>query len=304
MSKRLLKFTFTGTPIRADKFLAKKLKEEGISREVIQKLIKSGKLKVSSQIIKKSSYLLEGEKEIEIELDYDFLPPLEIEAEEVPLEIIWEDDHLIVVNKPRGIVVHPASGNWKGTLLSGLLYKNKKLAPSENLRPGIVHRLDKVTSGLLLVAKTTQALTLLSEQFRERKIQKEYHALCEGRLPSSKGRVDVPLKSSPQERKIRPDKSGKEAITEFEVKKYFPATDLSYVYLYPKTGRTHQLRVHMSFIGNPILGDKLYGAKKEFSSEGVALHAYKISFYHPHTKKEMEFSAPEPEDMKGLLRDS
>lgn len=271
-----------------------------LSRAYIQKLIEEGYVKIETKKVKASFKVKRGQTIMVI------IPPnepLELEPQEVPFEILYEDEDLAVIYKPAGIVVHPAPGHKEGTLVHGLLLKLKNLSGiGGKLRPGIVHRLDKDTSGLMLVAKNDLTHQALVEAFKNRKIQKTYLALLYEKIFPAKGRIEKPIGRHPKFRKkMAVVKEGKPAFTEYEVLKYLKRASL--VSAKPITGRTHQLRVHFSFLGHPILGDPLYGGLKPNlpKPKRVMLHAWKISFFHPGLKKDLFFEREPPEDFKHYL---
>lgn len=275
---------------------------DGISRAMIQALIDDGKVTVNGKNIK-SNYKVKSGDNIEIILD----DPKEanIEAEDIPLDIVYEDKHLLVVNKPQGMVVHPAPGNYTGTLVNALMHHCKDNLSGINgvLRPGIVHRIDKDTSGLLLVAKTDEAHASLSEQIQKKTVKREYICVVEGLIKSKKGVIDAPIGRHHLNRlkmAVTPTNS-KHAVTHFEVIEYFRNSTLVKCVL--ETGRTHQIRVHMQYIGHGVMGDPLYLKKNSRNLPGQALHARCIGFIHPATKEYMEFCAPEPEVFKKLVED-
>jgi len=310
----LLKATGQDKGQRLDLFLAGK--ELNLSRSRIQKLIEEGKITVDDKKVK-SHYKIKGDEKILIEIP----PPerLSLEPQDIPLDIIYEDKDLLVVNKPAGMVVHPAAGNYKNTLVNALLFHCKDLSGINGvLRPGVVHRLDKNTSGLLVAAKNDFAHTNLAGQLKDRTLTREYAALCWGNLPKEKGVVETLIGRSGGDRKMMTvvKQKGREAVTEYEVLERFPLGD--YLKIKLKTGRTHQIRVHFLYLNHPIMGDPEYGGRKKHlgmikeSLKGQAnqalklidrqaLHARKIGFVHPRTEKYMEFESELPEDMKGLL---
>jgi 23S rRNA pseudouridine1911/1915/1917 synthase len=299
---------------RLDLFLAGK--ELNLSRSRIQKLIEEGKITVQDKKAK-SHYKIKGEEKILIEIP----PPegLSLEPQDIPLNIVYEDKDLLVVNKPAGMVVHPAAGNYKNTLVNALLFHCKDLSGINGvLRPGIVHRLDKNTSGLLVVAKNDFAHNNLAGQLKNRTLTREYAALCWGNLPKEKSVVETLIGRSSGDGKMMTvvKQKGREAITEYEVLERFPLGDFLRIKL--KTGRTHQIRVHFLYLNHPIMGDPEYGGRKKHlgmimqSLKGQAnqalkiidrqaLHARKIGFVHPRTGKYLEFESELPGDMKGLL---
>ncbi|NOT11855.1 MAG: 23S rRNA pseudouridine(1911/1915/1917) synthase RluD [Methylococcaceae bacterium] len=277
------------------------------SRSKLQTWIKTGRVVVNDLILKAKDKLDGGEI---ITLDAEPEVVVVSEAEEIPLDIIYEDDSLLIVNKPAGLVVHPAVGNWSGTLLNALLNHDKNL---ETLpRAGIVHRIDKETSGLLMIAKTLQAHNSLTQQLQEREITREYLAISKGRMTAG-GTVDEPLARHPTDRKRYTVKeSGKEAVTHYRVVQRF--THHTYIQLKLETGRTHQIRVHMAHIRYPLLGDPVYGGRfqmppncserleKELRSfKRQALHAAKLGLIHPVTGDYCEWEQSLPLDMANLL---
>ena len=301
--------------IRLDLFLIKYIKD--ISRNKIQKLINNGFVKVDDYIVK-PSFKLKGNENIIIEEEITEKPH-DIIKENIPIDILYEDDDLVVINKPAGLVVHPGAGNYSGTLLNGLLYHFDKLSLKDSIRPGIVHRLDKYTSGVILVAKTDKTHYNLSEQFANRKIKKIYRAIVWGDISDS-GEIESFIKRDRTNRvKFMIDKSnGRSAFTKFKKLNY--ARPFSYVELYPRTGRTHQLRVHLNSINHPIILDELYaGGEKRSASfhpdckavirsifkkiNRFALHAHSIEFEHPTTKKKNEFEAPIPSDFQSIIHE-
>ncbi|HEY4832671.1 MAG TPA: RluA family pseudouridine synthase [Waddliaceae bacterium] len=284
--------------MRLDQFLICRFPD--YSRAYFQTLIKDNLVLVNSECVKKATKLEEGD---EIEIEFAATSEISIHPEPIPLAILYEDDHLLAINKPPGMVVHPAVGNWTGTFVNALLYHCTQLTTNDSLRPGIVHRLDKETSGLLLAAKDDLTHRRLVEAFALRNIHKEYLAISIGnpgkqQIVGNIGRHPVRRK----EMAVLNDK-GKAASTSCETIIYNES--LSLVKLLPYTGRTHQLRIHMKSIGFPILGDGIYGsvaANKKFGAKRQLLHAYHLRFLHPITKKEIELKAPIPEDMNKFIQ--
>ncbi len=284
---------------RLDKFLADYF-EKDFSRVFLQKLLKNGKVLLNGQIPKRHQKVSAGEA-VEI-----IIPALEesvILAQKIPLSIVYEDKHLLVVNKPQGMVTHPAPGNYTGTLVNALLAHCKDLSGINGvLKPGIVHRLDKGTSGLLLVAKTDDAHKKLAEQFKDKTTKRVYLALVDGNVELDNGTVELPIGRSARDRKKMAvkfdDESSREAITHYKVIKRFG--DFTLLECRLGTGRTHQIRVHLSYIGHPILGDEKYGTKGNFKMP--MLHAATIGFIHPATKKFMEFSSKPPKEMADIIK--
>jgi 23S rRNA pseudouridine1911/1915/1917 synthase len=281
---------------RIDKYLVKKVH---LSRSQIQDLIDKGYIKVNGVKVK-SSYKVKPGDIINV-----IIPPPEdtdIIPKDIPIQIIYEDNDLLVVNKPRGMVVHPAHGHYQDTLVNALLYKVKDLSGiGGELRPGIVHRLDKDTTGLLVVAKNDFSHQKLSEQLKNRTLKRVYWALCEGEIPWDEKRVELPMARHPVYRKkMAIVYGGKISITNFKVLERFKGYTLVSASL--ETGRTHQVRLHLSHLGFPIVGDEIYGRiDKRFGIKGQLLHAKEISFIHPRTSERMSFSAPLPSDFERVL---
>ena len=286
--------------IRLDKVLT--ILQNDLTRTMLQKLISEEKILVNGKA-EKASYKTKENDVIEIP---EIIIPKEIElkAEDIPIDIIYEDDDIIVVNKPKGMVVHPANGNPDGTLVNALMNicKDSLSGIGGEIRPGIVHRIDKDTSGLLIVAKNDKAHLCLSEQIKNREITKKYVALVRGVIKENDATIDMPIGRSTKDRKkIAVRKEGKKAVTHFKVLQRFNG----YTYLDIKidTGRTHQIRVHLSEIGYPIVGDTVYSnGKNPFGVEGQMLHAKSLDFKHPITKEQMHLEAPLPEYFKNVLK--
>ena len=270
-----------------------------ISRSMLQKLISEQKITVNGKFAAKSYLVKTGDI---IEIDVPEPVELDVVSENIPVEIVYQDEHLLVVNKPKGMVVHPAAGNYSGTLVNALLYHCKGQLSSINgvIRPGIVHRIDKNTSGLLIVAKTDKAHVGLAEQIKEHTFTREYHAVVCGRLKEPAGIIEAPIGRHHVERKKMcvTEKNSKEAKTEYTVLEEF--NNYSYVKLKLFTGRTHQIRVHMSYIGHPVFGDDVYGKPSKYC-EGQCLHAKKIGFIHPIDGKYYEFDSELPDYFKFVL---
>ncbi len=284
---------------RLDKILAKVLHTAG-SRTYFQYLIDEGKVLLNGAVAKKRTILNAGD---EVEVEFILTPELTLKAENIPLDILYEDESLLIVNKPAGMVVHPAPGNWNGTFVNALLYYCRdKLTVDHPIRPGIVHRLDKDTSGVLIAAKTAVAQQKLIEMFAGRRIHKEYVAICHGN-PGA-GSVDAPIGRHPKLRQVMcvlPE-GGRQAITHYRTLKSHQTA--SFVHLEIPTGRTHQIRVHMKHRGMPVLGDPVYGIDSlnaRLHLERQMLHAYRVTFDHPITKKSLTVTAPLPHDMVKLL---
>ncbi|KYH29792.1 MULTISPECIES: RluA family pseudouridine synthase [Clostridium] len=283
---------------RLDVFLSKKYEDK--SRSYIQKLIEEEKIKVNDKI-KKSNYKLRLNDVITVNIPET--QELVVEPENIPLNILYEDEDIIVVNKPQGMVVHPAPGNYNGTLVNALLYHCKDLSGINGVaRPGIVHRIDKDTSGILVVAKNDRAHKKLAEQLKEHTMKREYIALLEGRLKSDEGTIDKPIGRNPKDRlKMGVVEGGKKAVTHYKVLERYEKNTLVKCIL--ETGRTHQIRVHMSYIGYPLVGDPIYGFKRsKFSLNGQMLHAKKLGFIHPSSGEYMEFESDLPDYFKEVLR--
>ena len=282
---------------RLDKAAALK---SGISRGLIQDMINDGHVLVNGKG-EKNKYILKLNDVIEIIKREP--KSLELEAKDLNIEIVYEDDDVAVVYKPEGMVVHPANGNNEGTLVNGLLYEmdiNDTI--NDVKRPGIVHRIDKDTSGLLMIAKNDLALKSLSAQLKEHSCNRLYVALVYGEIAENKGRIDAPIGRDPLDRKkMAVVAGGKEAVTNFRVLERFKGFTLIECKL--ETGRTHQIRVHMKYIGHPLVGDKVYGPKRVIGETGQFLHAKTIGFVHPRTKEYMEINAPLPDYFEKILRD-
>lgn len=287
--------------VRIDAWLSGKMEE--YSRSYIQKLCQDGNIKVNGAPVKSNYKLKTGDK---VTVEIPEAEVLQVTAEEIPLAIVYEDEHIIVINKPKGMVVHPAAGNYSGTLVNALMKHCGDSLSDINgvIRPGIVHRIDKDTSGLLVVAKNNHAHEFLSKKLKTHDIKREYIALVEGIIYENSGKIDAPIGRHPVDRKKMSVnlKSGRHAVTHFKVVERFPAA--TYLELKLETGRTHQIRVHMSYINHPIIGDEVYGRKKQrFDTQGQVLHARKLTFEHPATGELMEFETPVPEYFKKLLED-
>ena len=283
---------------RIDKYLSNKI--EGKSRSFIQGLIDSELVKVNNKEIK-SNYKLRKNDIVEIIMPEPI--ELNVKAEEMQLDIIYEDKDIIVINKPQGVVVHPAPGNYSGTLVNGLLYHCKDLSGINGvIRPGIVHRIDKDTSGILVIAKNDEAHNILAEQFKEHSIKREYYALVEGKFSKLEGTIDKPIGRNKKDRlKMGIVDDGKKAITHYRVLEQYD-NNMSLIKCNLETGRTHQIRVHMASINHPLVGDPLYGSKKQkFKLNGQVLHAKTLGFIHPTTNRYMEFESELPKYYMELL---
>lgn len=285
--------------IRIDVWLPEKL--EGFSRSHIQKLIGDRQVEVNGNIVK-SNYKLKRGDQVFVKVPAP--EKLDVEAEDIHIHVLYEDDHILVVDKPKGMVVHPAAGNYTGTLVNALMHYSEGQLSDINgvIRPGIVHRIDKDTSGVLVVAKSNIAHEKLSEKLKDHDIKRVYIALAEGIIREEAGKIDAPIGRHPVERKKMAvnTKNGRRAVTHFKVKERF--ADATYIEVTLETGRTHQIRVHMAYIGHPVIGDEVYGRKKQkHDVQGQALHAKMLGFHHPITNEYMEFESPVPEYFKLLL---
>jgi 23S rRNA pseudouridine1911/1915/1917 synthase len=284
---------------RLDRFLRQELPEH--SRVFLQKLLEQGDARVNGRTAKASYTVRAGDKVV---VEIPPLRILETQPEDIPLDVLFEDDDLIVVNKPAGLVVHPAAGNQEHTLVNALLHHCRGgLAGIGGVeRPGIVHRLDKGTSGCIVVAKTDFAHQALVAQFKSRGVKKVYHAVCWGKFERASGRIETVIGRSERDRKKMSARvaRGRNAVTDYRVLKQF--AEFTLVELHIHTGRTHQIRVHMAHIGHPIVGDGTYGRARQtnISVARPLLHAYKLGFTHPRSQQFVEFTAPVPEDMVRL----
>lgn len=286
---------------RIDKYIHEQIPE--LSRSYIQQLIKQGNIRVNGASCK-TNYQLKPEDRIEIQYE----EPKELEAlpENIPLDIVYEDNSIIIVNKPKNMVVHPAAGHESGTLVNALLYHCRDSLSTINgvIRPGIVHRIDQDTTGLLVVCKNDQAHKCLAEQLKVHSITRKYHAICYGCFKEPEGTVDAPIGRHPVDRKKMAvnRKNGREAVTHYRVLQTLQ-NQYSYIECTLETGRTHQIRVHMASIGHPILGDAIYGpAKSKIKGlQGQTLHAKTLGFIHPDTGKYVEFDSELPEYFQELL---
>lgn len=286
---------------RLDAFLVSQFESESITRSYIQKLIGQGLVKVDWAEVK-SGFKLKSGMSIEVNIPEPYTP--KIEPQDIPLDIVFEDDDIIVINKPKDLVVHPAAGNWEGTLVNALLYHCKDSLSDINgvIRPGIVHRIDKDTTGLLVVAKNNIAHLKLSTQLKQHQIQRIYEAIVDGKVKDDSGRISAPIGRHPTNRKKMAVniKNGRPAVTHYKVIEYYKG--YTHIQLELETGRTHQIRVHMASIGHPVTGDLVYGkACKLMDTEGQALHARFLKLTHPVSEREMIFEAPLPDYFSGLL---
>jgi 23S rRNA pseudouridine1911/1915/1917 synthase len=284
---------------RIDVYISMSL--EDMSRNSVQKLIVDGRVTVNEKIVR-SNYKTKINDEIKIIIPEPEL--LDVKAENIDLSIVYEDDDLAVINKPQGMVVHPAAGHYGGTLVNGLMYHLKNLSSINGvMRPGIVHRLDKNTSGLMLVAKNDKSHNFLANCLKDHSINRIYYALVEGNVKDDTGKVDAPLGRSEKDRKKRAvtSKNSKNAVTNYQVVKRYGKYTLLKLKL--ETGRTHQIRVHMKYIGHAVVGDDVYGSKlNKFGLEGQLLHSKSVGFIHPTTKEYMEFDSELPEYFQRVLK--
>ena len=284
--------------VRLDVYITDKNKD--LSRTMVQKLIEEGSIKVNGNI-KKLSYKVQLNDEISICIPK--AKETDLKPQEIPIEVVYEDDDIIVVNKPKGLVVHPANGNPDGTLVNAIMAMCKESLSGigGELRPGIVHRLDKDTSGLLIVAKNDKAHINMSEQIKNRQVTKKYIALVRGVIQEDDATIDMPIGRSTKDRKkMAVTKNGKQAVTHFKVLKRYPKYTLLEVKI--DTGRTHQIRVHMADFGHPVVGDMVYSnGKNDFGIQGQMLHAKSLDFKHPITGKQMHLEAELPQYFKSIL---
>jgi len=282
---------------RLDVYLADQLEE--LSRSASQNLIKQGRVLVDGASVKASYRVKEGD---ELVIEVPQLKPVSLVPQNLPLPIIYQDDDLVVVEKPKGMVVHPAHGNWENTMVNALMYHIRDLSGiNGELRPGIVHRLDKDTSGVMVVAKNDAAHRNLAEQIRLHTIRREYIALVHGTIQENLGSIEAPIGRSKLDRKkmaVTPE--GRHAISNYEVIERY--VDYTLVKVQLLTGRTHQIRVHFAYIKHPVVGDPLYGpAKKNLGLQSQALHAYLLGFNHPRSNEYMEFTSDMPGYMQELI---
>lgn len=288
------------TDRRLDKVLSEYF--DGYSRSFIKKLFDDGLILVDSKAVKPSYKVKKGDM---IDISVPDPVSIDIEPEDIALDIIYEDDDVILVNKPKGMVVHPAPGHYSGTLVNGLMYHFGSSLSGINgeFRPGIVHRIDMDTTGVLVVCKNDNAHRALSEQLHEHSITRKYYAIVHGNIADDEGTVDAPIGRSPKDRKKMAinTRNGRRAVTHYRVLERFGGR-YTYIECQLETGRTHQIRVHMASIGHPILGDEVYGPKKcPYKLQGQTLHAGVLGFIHPSTGEYVEFKAELPEYFKELL---
>lgn len=300
--------------LRLDVFCTHKI--EGFSRSFFTKLASSDNITINGKPAKASHKVKPGEQVV---IRMACPPPIEAAPEDIPLTIVFEDEHLLVIDKPAGMVCHPAAGNYTGTMINALLHYFEGLKNfSDKLRPGLVHRLDKDTSGLLVVAKTEPALAKLQTALKNREIERIYTAVVWGKLPSAKGEIDLPLGRAREDRKKMKvfGQGQRDALTYYEVQKKYGIGELLRIKL--GTGRTHQIRVHLSYFGNPVMGDPTYGGRAKAVQKltgknrqlGMrilgtisrqALHATRLSFDHPVTREHLSFDCPPPDDIRAIL---
>ena len=294
-------------PKRLDVFLVNR--ERDISRSALQRLIELGRIRINDQVVKPSQKIKPGDR---ITMDVPKPEPLELKGEAIPLDILFEDEHLLVLNKPAGIVVHPAPGNWTGTLVNALLHHFQTSGGTISTiggkeRPGLVHRLDKETSGVMVIAKTDRAHRHLAAQFKQHSITRVYEAVIFGVPKKGHGMIELAIGRDTKERKKFSSRTSKpkESVTEYQVDRRF-GKRAAHVSLHPRTGRTHQLRVHLKALGHPILGDPTYGGRKVCDIEGidiprVMLHARTLGFQHPQSGAFQEYTRPAPPDMHEVM---
>ena len=284
---------------RIDKFINEQMAD--ISRSYIQKLIKDDLVTVDLRPVKANYKVKEGDR---VEVTLPEPVSLDIEPENIPLDIIYEDEDVLLVNKPKDMVVHPSAGHMDGTLVNALLYHCKDSLSSINgvMRPGIVHRIDKDTTGLLIICKNDKAHNCIAEQLKVHSITRRYHAIVWNNLSEDEGKIDAPIGRHPIDRKRMAVnyKNGKSAVTHYKVLERFGK--YTYIECTLETGRTHQIRVHMTSIGHPLIGDTVYGSDRQpFKTQGQVLHAKVFGFVHPTTGKYMEFETPLPEYFEAIL---
>ncbi len=294
---------------RLDVFLVNR--ERDLSRSALQRLIALGRIRVNDEVVRPSHKIRPGDK---ITIDVPKAEPLELKGEAIAIDVLFEDDVLLVLNKPAGIVVHPAPGNWTGTLVNALLHHFKTSGGTVSTvggkeRPGLVHRLDKDTSGIMVVAKTDEAHRALAAQFKSHNISRVYEALIWGVPRKSHGLIQLAIGRDTKERKKFSSRTAnpKDSVTEYTVDQLY-GNEAAHVLLYPRTGRTHQLRVHLSSLGHPILGDQSYGGRKvcvihQIEVPRVMLHARTLGFKHPTTGEACEFTKHYPQDMEAVTND-
>ena len=288
-----MKYQVKQNDVRLDNYLAEVME---VSRSQVTKMIKAKEVLVNDKVVKPGFMLKEDDSIVVNHVDEEGVKP-----EKMDLDIVYEDDDAIVVNKANGVVVHPGAGNHSGTLVNGLLYHTKLSDVNGDVRPGIVHRIDAYTTGLLMIAKNNRAHEILAKELAEKKTYRKYVALVWGVIESDTGEIDAPIGRSKNDRKkmaVRAD--GKEAITHFKVLKRYDKATL--IELRLETGRTHQIRVHMNYIGHPVVNDSVYGNRKLFDDTGQCLHAKELGFVHPTTGEYMQFDSELPECFTNILK--
>ena len=283
--------------VRLDQYLTDEL---NISRSKVQKLIKDGNILVNDKKVN-ASYIVKINDNIEVNDDLDF--SIDIKEEDIPLDIVYEDEYLLIINKKSGMVVHPAPGNYTGTMVNALIHKFS-LSSKDKIRPGIVHRIDKDTSGLLVVAKNDIVHDKLSQMIKNKEVERIYYALVDGIIPHETGTIDAPIGRDPNNRQKMKvtDINSKNAVTHFRVLKRY-STNQTLIECKLETGRTHQIRVHMAYIGYPIYNDPVYGKTKHPTEFGQFLHSKKIKFIHPITNKELSFEVDLPLEFSNYLKE-
>jgi 23S rRNA pseudouridine1911/1915/1917 synthase len=304
MSDQSYEFSVDEGGIRLDRFLADRI--PGLSRSAVKSMIDHARVAVNGDVPKASYKVRAGD---EVVAHVPSVKTAMLAAEAMPLSIVYEDEALLVIDKPAGMVVHPAPGHTSGTLLNAVLAHCPELMDSGDSRPGIVHRLDRDTSGLILVAKDVKTQRLLQHQFKERQVRKAYLALLDGHLEPGWGRIEAPIGRDPQHRqRMTVLRGGREAITEYHVLERYAhqvgpaAGDYTLVEAEPKTGRTHQIRVHLASIGHPVVGDEVYGRRKaKLHVPRHFLHALRLGFKHPITGRRMELETPLPDELSAVL---
>ncbi len=283
--------------VRLDQYLTEKL---DISRSKVQKLIKQEKILVNDKVTS-ANYSVKLGDDIEVLSDLDF--DIDVEPENIDLDVVYEDDYLIIINKASGMVVHPAAGNFSHTLVNALLYRFNLSSGTDKIRPGIVHRIDKDTSGLLVVAKDDKTHELLSDMIKRKEVERIYIALVEGIIMHDTGDIDAPIGRDKinRQKMMVTDENAKDAITHFRVLERYKNSNKTLIECKLDTGRTHQIRVHMEYIGHPIYNDPVYGKSKKTTSFGQFLHSKSIRFIHPITKEEIYKEVPLPKEFQDYL---
>ena len=285
--------------MRLDQYLSESL---NISRSKVQKLIKDGHVTKNGKVLN-ASYKTRIGDEILVDDSLNF--EIDIVGEDLPLDVVYEDDDLLIINKASGMVVHPAPGNYTGTLVNALIYRFSLSKGTSSIRPGIVHRLDKDTSGLMVVAKNDWTHEMLAQMIKEKEVERKYLALVDEIIPHETGTIDAPIGRDPENRQKMKvtDENSKNAITNFRVLKRYPSHNQTLIECKLETGRTHQIRVHLSYIGYPVYNDPVYGKRKNTTSFGQFLHSKSIRFVHPRTKKELYFEKEIPAEFQHYLEE-